>query len=353
MDTKNLNIIYKIEFFWPIGYIPKFLCCSMNGKYVVGFSEGHRNKCISLSWKEDVNQQYVVKKIEVHSKEKWIGMDISSLESGLVVCSLIDSKASKMRGINTEVYPLAITFTLYDYKSSSFPVIGWQEFFDNRFNTASIMRRHNFCDIFLVGAVGNVGIFHLEGISNFSLLSVISGFGDYPLSDIYFEEKILLLVRNHPALTYPIIYFDLRQDQNLNDDDDSSEKDERENQVELLSKEYLQPNIKYHPINKFKEEVKQYHSILQCIENDGEDLVTIANSAGVSHMLKRDGSNLYEAAISNVGYDLLNMRLLHNGMVIIQTAENLDLIVLDKSAKLVNKLQNAIKPPDHQKIGKI
>lgn len=297
-----------------------------------------------------------MKKIELHSKEKWIGMDISSNETGLVVCSLIDSKAAKMRGVNTEVYTLGLVFTLYDYKNPSFGVLGWQEFFDNRFDSANIMRRHSNCDIFLVGSIGSVGIFHMEVSPKFNLLSVVSGFGEYPLSDIYFEEKILLLVRQHPKLDYPIVYYDLRQDQgNLSgiDEDEMDEKDEKETQLEELSMIFLQPNIKYHPVQKFKDEVMNYHTILECVGSKKEDLVTIGNQAGVSHMIKREGNNLYEAAISSTGFNLLNLRVLQSGQALIQLQEDLSLVVLDKSAKQALKFNNDVTVPENLKISSI
>ena len=300
LDTKNLNVIYKIENFWNLGVTPRFLCCSLTGKYVIGLAESHRNKHLTLAWKEESSLAYNVKKMELNSKEIWVGMDLNCGESGLMVCSLVDSRAAKMRGVNSEVYPMALVLALHDYKSQNFGTLGWQEFFDNRFLQASIMRRHSACDIFMVGGVGAVGIFHLEGTSNFSLLSVLTGFGEYSLSDIYFEEKILLLVRQHPDLHYPIVYYDLRDEGKL-DDDSSLSKDERETEIEEYKKVYLQPNIKYHPIQKFKDEVKKYHTNLQCSEGPTEDLVTVANVAGVSHMIKREGGNLIEAAVSSQG----------------------------------------------------
>ena len=119
INSKTFQPQSSHENFWTLGYQPKHLCSSNDGKYLIGLSESSKNSVLTVSCKDEQNGEFFMRKIEISSKEKWVGMDVSTSDIGLVVCDLRDTKFARGDNSNPDVYPKTLSFSLYDFKSAS------------------------------------------------------------------------------------------------------------------------------------------------------------------------------------------------------------------------------------------
>lgn len=364
LDVNTLNVAARFDNFWATGYHPRLVCCNESGSYVVGLSSSHRNSMVSLGWKDEFTGEPLVKKVELSSKEKWVGMDLNCRETGLVVCSIIDTKGARLKKMNPEIYPTTLVFSLFNHRSPSFQVIESQEFFDNRFQQANVMRRFSSADVFSVGSYGIVGFFSLDATNKFTLLTTVSSFGEYLVTDIFLEVGMLVIIREDPELDYPIAFYDL---QTLKPRDDSlimevpkkprlSLKSEF---IKTMQETYLQPNIKLHALQKFKEEIKEEGSFIASLLSSEGVTVAVGNTKGICFLVEKE-TGLSEAALSSSSrlfsqdIDLIGMQLLDTGSLLVQLKDSHDLVILDKSAKKVKTFKNEARPTNEsQKLSRL
>lgn len=352
LNTATLNVFSRFDNFWAVGYVPKLICCTSKGNYAIGISVSHKNSYMSIGWKEEPSNESYVKKMELSSKEKWIGIDFNVRETVLVSTCIIDSKAARGKTVNSDIHPTALVFTMYNYTLGVMTVLESQEFFDNQFCKASIMRRHELSDIFLVGSIGIIGAFIVDEQNKVNLITTLQGFGEFGISEIFLQNNYLLIVRDDPYLTYPIVYYNLEKPGEIEDQiqiQQNSENipDEREAQIKMFTEMYLQPDIRLHSVQKFKDEMTESTSQMHCTSVNSTDMIAIGNVKGVSYMVKREQKHLSEIAISSngrlatyPGFEFINFRLLSTGYCILQLDVSHNLILLDKSAKFVKEIKS-------------
>lgn len=304
LEVNTLNVLSRFDNFWAVGYLPKLICCTRDGHYAIGVSVSHRNTYLSIGWKIETSNTFQVKKIEMSSKEKWIGIDFNTRETCLTTCYIIDTKGARVKSVNSEIYPIALVFTLYNYSLGNMSILDSQEFFDNRLQDASIMRRHEMTDIFFVGSIGTIGAFILNDSNKITMLTTLEGFGDFKLSDIFIQNNYLLLVREDPHLTYPIVYYNIDKAGDIEESFSETKEaapEEREDQITSIKEAYLQPDIRLHSVQKFKEEMDNHSSMLYCTTINSIDILVVGNIKGISYMVKKEARNMNEVAISGTG----------------------------------------------------
>jgi len=286
---------------------------------------------LTITWRHEDTAELFTKRIEIQSKESWIGMDVNTKDTGLVVCSHLDSKSSISKNNNPNAYPLALVLTLYDYKSSSLTKIFYSEFIDNKFQKASIMRRHYSEDIYVVGMIGGVSIFLLDS-KGFHLMKSIMGFEHTRISDLYFGEKMLILVQDESRSPNKITYINFGHN---NNDDDRVAVDmyDRSPIFQELERIYLQPNYKVHNLKRFRGELGKAGSFVQAVRWNGTDRLLIVSRLGISVMDKIHGGEFTEIGVHTDSSVAICSRINNEGLVIIHYAKANALSIFDPEVK--------------------
>ena len=343
VGIKSFTMSSTLDNFWTVGYTPKQICATSDSKYIMGISESVRDSVFTLASYDLYSGGYNITKREISSKQRWIGMDLTFLESCMIGCYLLDTRSASSKNSNYQIYPFALCLGLFEFKSQRLGTNFTQEFFETKHQKANLMVRDKQSDMIFVGGFDCVSVFVLLNQKKFVTLRFITGFGDYLVREIFYGNKVLVLAVDGSSkgeVPFIVVKF---EGADLSNSDTRIQQavfeiTSKTQRIEALSQLFLQPNFIIHSYKKYKGELWKYQTELSCVKSIREDRVVIGNLKGLASFTKNESHQLVEQGLSSTGYDIMSMKTLQNGRTLVHTSTQRSLYLLDNYCTEISRL---------------
>lgn len=253
INEQNFVQSYELPDFFPQGYSPLYICTNTQGDMIYGYSTSARNSVLSINRHDPHNKRGLldtIKKFEIPSGDRWVGMDITFADDYLVFFA-ISRVVVRKEGVNT-ISTLFKAEALGNFYNGNYEFKFNTVFSQDIFKRAHMVRRIKGYDLFLVACFNSVAVFdaQLEG-KKFVLLKVYENIYSGSIVEIMMIMDMLFPI---PRAQQPemLRYIDFNAElRRLMEDDDKGKEIYNlfvNNLPPDIVNSYLQPDIRAYKI---------------------------------------------------------------------------------------------------------
>ena len=342
INEQNFVQSYELFDFFPKGYNPLYICSNTSGDIIYGYSDSTRNSVLSINKREVSSRGEVynsLKKFEIASDDRWVGMDITMGDEYLVyfAISRVIEKQKNGIGVLSTIFKVEALGNfwngLYEIK---FTELLPQEILKN----AHMIRRIKGYNIFLIACFNSIAVIHVDiDLKKMTLMKVFENIYQSSIVDMMMIMDMLFPL---PRAEEPenLRYLDFNSElRNLMEDDDRSKELYTLLETNLpndIVNIYLQPDIRSYKIPV--KETSNFALIIGFISNETSKII-LAHQ-GIA-LLKKTDMNEFEVENTNFeDFDTAFVRVMKNGFYIVglDKVKN-NIIILDENLRLFKTLE--------------
>lgn len=191
---------YQFKEFWPVGQIPMRLCTNSQMSKIFGYSLSENEGVITIADYARASN-YQTKNIRVPKNEKWVGLEMTTSGSLLIVANSFMQMNNQAGTNESWLRMMAI-----DASNNTISIVSQQDFKEPIFRSTQLCRKIKGYDFFVVCCGGSVGIIAYHN-QRFILLQTILNIYNNRIIDLAFYKNYLIPIAQSAGETVKVIEF--------------------------------------------------------------------------------------------------------------------------------------------------